>query len=84
MSYIIFDYQCSNCDNIAGNLFVRRSQMDNVECDQCGALMKRLPAAPTTTFKFHDRSALKGKKAVSLMDPNHTGADTKKWARDLD
>ena len=70
MSFITFDYLCSNCDNAAPNLMVRRSAMDNVECDQCGALMKRMPAAPITTFKFGDRSAQKSRKAVSLRDPN--------------
>jgi len=68
MSYITFDYQCTNCDNTAPNMMVRRELMNNVECDQCGALMKRLPAGPITTFKFGDRSALKSKKAVSLRD----------------
>jgi len=46
---------------------VRRGEVDNQECE-CGETMTRLMGAPVTTFKFGDRSAIKSKKAVSLMD----------------
>ncbi len=72
MSFITFDYRCTACNSMAINLFVRRSEMDAVRCEDCGELMKRLPAGPTTTFKFGDRSAIKSRKAVSLRDPNHS------------
>jgi len=70
MSFITFDYLCSNCDHFEENVFVRRSEQDNQDCPKCGALMKRMLAAPITTFKHGDRSAIKSKKAVSLRDPN--------------
>jgi len=70
MSFITFDYLCKNCDEFVGDALVRRSEMNNQECSKCGALMFRLPAGPTTTFKFGDRSATKSKKVVSLRDPN--------------
>lgn len=69
MSFIVFDYDCKDC-GIVEERCVRRSEMDEQYCDACGARMKSLPAAPITTFKFGDRSAQKGKKAVSLRDPN--------------
>lgn len=81
MSYIIFDYLCSNCDHFEPNAFVKRMEMDDQSCSKCGALMKRLPAGPTTTFKFGDRSAVKSKKAVSLRDPN-PGANPKDFSVD--
>ena len=68
MSYITFDYLCNNCDHFEKSAFVKRSEMDNQDCPQCGALMKRLPAGPITKFKFGDRSAIKSRKAVSLRD----------------
>jgi putative FmdB family regulatory protein len=83
MSFIVFDYLCSNCDHFEESAFVRRSEMDNQDCPKCGALMKRLPAGPTTTFRFHDRSATKSKKAVSLRDPNY-GASSKGHSKSLD
>lgn len=83
MSFIIFDYLCSNCDHFEGDAMVRRSETENQECPECGALMKRLPPAPTTTFKFGDRSAQKGRKAVSLRDPNH-GASSRGHSSSLD
>ena len=83
MSFITFDYQCTNCGRVGINKFVRRSEMDDVECDQCSALMKRLPAGPTTTFRMHDRSAIKSKKAVSLREPNH-GANPRGHSKSLD
>jgi putative FmdB family regulatory protein len=68
MSLITFDYTCTNCDHFEKDALVQRSVMDNVDCPKCGALMKRLPAGPITTFKFGDRSAIKSRKAVSLRD----------------
>ncbi len=79
MSLITFDYQCTNCDHFEGNALVQRNAMDNVDCPKCGALMKRLMAAPITTFKHHDRAAIKSKKAVSLRDP-HGNAKSKDWS----
>jgi predicted nucleic acid-binding Zn ribbon protein len=72
MSFITFDYLCTNCDTVEKDVFIRRSEMDKHECGECGALMKRLPAGPTTTFKFGDRSAQKSRKAVSLRDQGST------------
>lgn len=83
MSFIIFDYLCSNCDHFEENAFVRRNKMDDVDCPKCGALMARLPAGPTTTFKFGDRSATKSRKAVSLRDPQG-GASPRGHAKSLD
>ena len=70
MSFIVYDYVCSNCDHVEQDAFVRASEKDNQDCPKCGALMKRLPAGPITTFKFGDRAAIKSKKAVSLRDPS--------------
>ncbi len=70
MSYIIFDYACPNCGAEYPNNFVKRSEMDDQRCGKCKTVLKRLPAGPSTTFKFGDRSAIKSKKAVSLRDAN--------------
>jgi len=70
MSFIKFDYLCTNCDKYYPDLFIKRVDMDNQDCGECGALLKRLPAGPPTTFKFGDRSAVKSKKLVSLRDAN--------------
>ncbi len=68
MSYITFDYGCTNCGVV--ERMVHRREMDEQYCDECGDRMRRLPAGPITTFKFADRAAIKSKKAVSLRDPN--------------
>lgn len=68
MAYLKYDYLCSNCDHFEADAFVKSDQKDQQSCPECGALMKRLPAAPITTFKFGDRSAIKSRKAVSLRD----------------
>ena len=70
MSYIIFDFICTNCDAAYNDLMVKRVQLEETSCEECGALLKRLPPGPITTFKFGDRSAIKSKKAVSLRDPH--------------
>jgi hypothetical protein len=70
MSYITFDYRCPGCNTEYPNCMVRRSEMDEQRCGKCKELLVRLPAGPTTTFKFGDRSAIKSKKAVGLRDPN--------------
>lgn len=67
MSYITYDYLCSNCDTYEER-FVKRDAKDKQDCSQCGALMRRLPPGPITTFKFGDRAAIKSRKAVSLRD----------------
>lgn len=71
MSYIIFDYGCEACGE-KEERFVRRSEMDAQDCKECGSRMNKLPAGPTTTFKFGDRSAVKSRKAVSLRDKGST------------
>lgn len=83
MSYIIFDYLCTNCDHFEADMFVRRRDQDDQDCPKCGALMTRQPAGPTTTFKFGDRSATKSRKAVSLRDP-HGGASSRGHSSSLD
>jgi ribosomal protein L37AE/L43A len=70
MSYITFDYKCPNCDAEYPDCFVKRDEMDSQRCGKCKEVLARLPAGPSTTFKFGDRSAIKSKKAVSLRDPN--------------
>ena len=70
MSFIVFDYQCQDCDLTYYDQMVRRSEVDDQWCPECKSKMMKLPAAPITTFKFGDRSAQKSKKSVSLRDPN--------------
>jgi hypothetical protein len=70
MSYITFDYKCPNCEQEYLNCFVKRSEMDKQRCGVCKEVLVKLPAGPSTTFKFGDRSAIKSKKAVSLRDAN--------------
>lgn len=69
MSFITFDYKCEACGEVMERM-VRRSETDKQDCGKCGSRMRRMPAAPITTFKFGDRSAIKGKKSVSLRDPH--------------
>ena len=77
MSYITFDYHCIACGD-AEERMVKRDEQDDQGCRECGSRLKRKMAAPITTFKFHDRSAIKSKKAVSLRDP-HGNAKSKDW-----
>jgi hypothetical protein len=81
VSYIIFDFKCPACSAEYPNVFVKRSEMDDQRCGRCKEVLQRLPAGPSTTFKFGDRSALKSKKAVSLRDPN-PGANSKDFSVD--
>jgi len=83
MSFITFDFLCTNCDRFYESLMVRRSELEETSCKDCGALLKRLPAGPVTTFKFGDRSAVKSRKAVSLRDPQG-GASSKGHSKSLD
>ena len=57
--YITFDYLCTNCDHFAGTVMVRKELMDEVDCRQCGARMKKLPAGTKTTFRFADKELKK-------------------------
>ena len=78
MSYITFDFVCKHCGAEYPNLMVRRSNLGEQRCGKCKTLLHRMPAGPITTFKFHDRAAIKSKKAVSLRDP-HGSAKSKDW-----
>jgi len=51
MSYITFNYRCTECDTEESRL-VERELMDQQWC--CGKSMIRLPANPRTTFRFAD------------------------------
>lgn len=55
--FITFDYQCPSCGH-RETRFVRRSEMDSQKCRECSGTenMRRLPAAPVTTFRFADRN----------------------------
>lgn len=66
MSLITFDYRCDNCGAEYPNSMVRRSEQDEQRCGKCSEKLTKLPAAPITTFKFGDRSAIKSKKEVSF------------------
>ena len=83
MSFITYDFKCQKCGNVEER-FVRRSEvgMQFCDCVKGGAAMDSLPPAPITTFKFGDRSAQKGKKAVSLRDP-HGNAKSKDHSSSL-
>ena len=70
MSFIRFDYKCDNCGADYPNQLVRRSEMDEQQCEHCNLLLRKLMAGPPTTVKFGDRSAVKSRKVVSLRDPN--------------
>ena len=81
MSFITNDYRCADCDRVEERM-VRRSETGEQVC-QCGGDMKQIIGSPITTFKFHDRSAIKSRKAVSLRDP-HGGASSKGHSSSLD
>lgn len=70
MSYIRFDYVCPHCGAEYPNVFVKRVEMDAQSCGKCKEILVKLPAGPSTTFKFADRSAVKSRKKVSLRDAN--------------
>lgn len=67
MSWITFDYKCPGC-GYTEERFVRKSEMDVQQCDQCchqdgHIYMTRLPAGPKTTFRFADGPKKDTKKA---------------------
>lgn len=68
MSYIRFDYVCPSCEAEYPDCFVKRTEMDEQRCGKCKELLHKLPAGPSTTFKFGDRSAVKSRKKISLRD----------------
>ncbi len=83
MSYITFDYQCNACGVTVIRL-IKRDVQDEQDCKECGSRLTRLMAAPITTFKHNDRSAIKSKKAVSLRDPHGSGKKTQKdWEKSV-
>lgn len=54
--YVTFDFKCTSCGHREPR-FVKKSEMD-FQVHTCGddtySSMTRLPAAPRTTFRFHD------------------------------
>ena len=66
MSFITNDYRCTVCPRKEERM-VPRSEVKLQLCE-CGAPMKQLIGGPITTFKHHDRSAIKSRKAVGLRD----------------
>jgi len=73
MSFITNDYRCTKCDSIEERM-VRRDEVGEQKCE-CGGDMAQLMGGPITTFRFGDRSAIKSKKAVSIMDRNYAPSD---------
>ncbi len=52
--YISFDYRCDNCKRTVGRL-VYKDTMDSQTCCICHKPMRKLMAAPRTTFRFNDK-----------------------------
>lgn len=52
--FITYDYRCLECGH-KEPLFVKKDEKDKQACLKCGGGMLRLPAAPSTTFKFNDK-----------------------------
>lgn len=54
--YISFTFRCVNpvCTKTEDRM-VRRDEMDIQVCRDCGSDVRRLPAAPRTTFRFADK-----------------------------
>ena len=54
--YIRFNYRCSTCGH-EEDRFIKKEVMDRQYCFKCDSTeyMLRLPAAPRTTFRFHDK-----------------------------
>jgi len=48
-----FDYRCDNCERTTDRL-VKKERQDDQHCAICCTPMRRLPAAPRTTFRFAD------------------------------
>lgn len=46
MSFIVHDYLCDKCEVYELDQFVRRSEMHEVPCPECGENMRILPCAP--------------------------------------
>ena len=51
---ITFDYVCEDCALVVERT-INTGDKDQQKCWRCDGSMKRLPAAPATTFKFNDR-----------------------------
>lgn len=54
MSYISFDYKCTECALPPQHRMVKREVMDEQVCE-CAADMVKLPPATRTTFRFADK-----------------------------
>ncbi len=56
--FIRFDYRCDNilcaARSIRRERLVRKDKSRIQHCPSCGNVMRRLPAAPKTTFRFAD------------------------------
>ncbi len=56
--FISFDYRCDNvlcaARSIRRERLVKKAKQDHQHCPSCGTTMRRLPAAPKTTFRFAD------------------------------
>ena len=46
MSFVVHDYKCHSCNIYELDAFVRRSEMHEVPCPECGGNMSILPCAP--------------------------------------
>ncbi len=56
--FIRFDYRCDNvlcaARSIRRERLVSSKKVDDQHCPSCGKVMRRLLAAPRTTFRFAD------------------------------
>ena len=57
--FISFDYRCDNelCPSRTYKIerLVMKEAQEEQHCKTCHVIMKRLPAAPRTTFRFADK-----------------------------
>lgn len=71
MSYIVYDYTCPACTYKLDDHFVKRANMDSVECPECGENMRRLPSVPNLDWDSLAMGDSASPEAISHWERKH-------------
>lgn len=54
MSFIRYDFKCTECGHVDEDVFLRRTEVESYKCTKCSSPSKRLPCVPTLDWRGLD------------------------------
>lgn len=71
MSFVVHDYKCDHCELYERDQFVRRSEMYEIPCPECGENMRILPCIPKIDWDALAMGESASPEAIAHFERKH-------------